>query len=302
MARAGASDVYSASNDLLNAFLGIQIASSQVYRVTNLMGEQLTPDLRQQVHQPPVADQEVIYASMDGSMILTEEGWQEVKVGRVFSTQNLMPDGKKGDGQTRFRLSESQYSAHLGSHQDFTPQFEASLGSYKMTPERLVFVRDGAIWIQRYLEQTYPQATHILDYYHAVAHLSAFAQIHFASTPLANQWLANQRSTLLSDGLDGVLANLAALAKLSAPAQTSRSQLVAYCERNRDRMRYAHFQARELQIGSGPIEAAHRTVIQCGMKRSGQPWSEAGAQAMLNLWVVLKSDRWDLVRKNLTKS
>ncbi len=45
MALAGVSDVYSAGNDLLKAFLGIDLSVSQVYRVTNLLGEQLTQDL-----------------------------------------------------------------------------------------------------------------------------------------------------------------------------------------------------------------------------------------------------------------
>jgi hypothetical protein len=44
-------------------------------------------------------------------------------------------------------------------------------------------------------------------------------------------------------------------------------------------------------IGSGPMEAAHRTVIQSRMKRSGQRWTPCGAQAMLNLRVIKQSKR-----------
>lgn len=77
MAVAGVSDVYSVSNDLLAKFLGVNLAISQVYRVTNRLGEQLTQDLAQPVCHPPLQVDEVIYASIDGSMILTDEGWQE---------------------------------------------------------------------------------------------------------------------------------------------------------------------------------------------------------------------------------
>jgi hypothetical protein len=299
MALAGASDVYSVSNDLLNAFLGVTQSVSQVYRVSTVLGHQIALDLRQEVPHADLLEGELIYGSMDGSMILTDQGWQEVKVGRVFSSLSRVEAGQKGEKATRFKLATSTYCAHLGSSEEFIPQFEASLGAYKASPERLVFVTDGGVWIQQYLEQTYPQATHILDYYHAVEHLAEFSRIHFKTGKLATQWLDKQRNCLLLGGVDEVLLNLALLSKLSVLADESRSKLVGYYGRNRHRMAYGRFQDRGLQIGSGPIEAAHRTVVQCRMKRSGQRWSDEGAQAMLNLRVASKSGRWHLVSKNL---
>ena len=138
MALAGVSDVYSASNDVFRAFLGIEVSGSQVYRVSNVLGNQIDLDLQKDVVHPDLVDQEVIYASMDGSMVFTDEGWQEVKVGRIFSSQNRVQAGKKGDTETRFLLDKSTYCAHLGSAADFIPAFEASLGTYKAVEERLV--------------------------------------------------------------------------------------------------------------------------------------------------------------------
>ncbi len=302
MAVAGVSDVYSVSNDLLQTFLGIDVAISQVYRVTNLLGEQLTQDLAQPLCHPPLQADELIYASMDGSMILTDHGWQEVKLSRLFSSQSRVENGQKGEDKTRFRLEESIYSAHLGTHQAFTPLFEASWGTYKAQPERLVFVTDGAVWIQHYLEETYPDSTHILDYYHAVEHLASFAKLGFKALKVRTHWLEEQKSHLLTDGLDAVLANLAQLTTLKPATQQERTRLVAYLQQNRSRMQYGSFRNRGLLIGSGPMEAAHRTVIQSRMKRSGQRWTDAGAQAMLNLRVAAKSGRWQLVTNNLNKS
>lgn len=74
MAITGVSDVYSVANDLLERLLGIPISMSQVYRVTNLLGQQLTSDLAQPISHSPLQDGEVIYASIDGSMILTNQG------------------------------------------------------------------------------------------------------------------------------------------------------------------------------------------------------------------------------------
>lgn len=302
MALAGASEVYGASNDLFKAFLGIDTSSSQLYRVSTILGHQLELDLHQPVPHPELAQGEVVYGSMDGSMIFTETGWQDVKVGRVFSSEARQQAGQKGDTDTRFKLNKSTYCAHVGSAQEFIPQFEASLGSYKTSPERLVFVTDGGVWIQQYLEQTYPEATHILDYYHAVEHLAKFSQLQFKGTNERSQWLNSQRDRLLNEGVDPVLATLESFKGLSALADESRQAVVGYYKRNRHRMAYNRFRARGLQIGSGPMEAAHRTVVQCRMKRSGQRWTDDGAQAMLNLRVALKSGRWALITQKLSKN
>ena len=84
MVSAGVSDVYSKSSDLLNAFLGINISESQVYRVTYCIGNQLIPDLIEEIHHPLLEENQRVYASIDGSMIQMNQGWQEIKLGRIF--------------------------------------------------------------------------------------------------------------------------------------------------------------------------------------------------------------------------
>jgi hypothetical protein len=300
MALAGVNDVYASGSELLKAFLGLDVAASQLYRVTNYLGEQITTDIAQPLEHVPLIDNELVYGSVDGSMILTDSGWQEVKVGRVFTSKARIEAGQKGESQTRFRLSSSTYCAHLGEHTDFTPLFEASLGPYKSQPERLVLLSDGGVWIQNYFGQHYPKATHILDYYHAVEHLAGWVRVQFKGSRSGMQWLDRQRDNLLSNGVEDVIEELEMLSNLSSESGACRDKLVGYYKRNRDRMQYGTYQMRGLQIGSGAIEAAHRTVIQCRMKRSGQRWSDAGGQAMLNLRVASKSGRWQLVKDRLS--
>jgi len=163
MVLAGVSDVYSRSNDLLSAFLGINISQSQVYRVTDCIGNQLFPDLIEDINHAPLEENQRVYASIDGSMIQMDQGWQEVKLGRIFCEDSRIENGTKGEGEIRYKLEESFYSGHLGSCNDFIPKFEASLGSYKCDDKNLVFVTDGAIWIQKYLTEKFSESTHILD-------------------------------------------------------------------------------------------------------------------------------------------
>lgn len=295
MAFAGVSDVYSKSNDLLNAFLGIAISESQVYRVTDSIGNQIIPDLIEEIAHPSLQEDQRVYASIDGSMIQMDQGWKEAKLGRIFLENNRVENGTKAKGKIRYKLDESTYSGHLGLHTDFIPKFEASLGSYKHHQNQLIFIVDGAAWIQQYLTQRFPNSTHILDFFHAKEHLTDFAKLHFKNSVTRHNWIKKQETELLEGTALKVIDNISKLRKLSAVAQDEQVKLLAYYKNNASRMSYKLFRDQGLMIGNGPMEAAHRTVIQTRMKRSGQRWTIKGAQAMLNLRVIRESNRWSCV-------
>ena len=299
MVLAGVTDVYSKSNDLLNAFLGINVSESQVYRVTDCVGNQLIPDLIEEVDHPSLLENQRVYASMDGSMIQMDHGWQEIKLGRIFREDTRVENGTKEQGKIRYKLDESTYSGHLGSCIDFIPKFEASLGTYKRQKKNLVFITDGAVWIQKYLTETFSESTHILDYYHALEHLGDFAKSHFQNHTIRKNWVNSQEKELLEGSVLNVLDNISKLRKLSSNAKHEQGKLVEYYKNNIDRMNYKVFRNQGLMIGSGPIEAAHRAVIQTRMKRSGQRWTPSGAQAMLNLRVIKESNRWGCITQLL---
>lgn len=102
MTRAGVSDVYSESNDRLQRFLGIEVATTPVFRVTNALGEALEDQQEQAIRHEALPEGEGVYASMDGSRILTQAGW-EVELGRIFPGSAVETAGK----QQRHRIVES---------------------------------------------------------------------------------------------------------------------------------------------------------------------------------------------------
>lgn len=288
MARAGVSDVYSESNDLLQRFLGIEVATTQVFRVTNALGEALEDQQEPAIRHEEWPEGEVGYASMDGSMILTQGGWKEVKLGRIFPGSAVEAVGKK----QRNRIVESIYRACLGSCHEFLPRFEASLGTWADQPEQVGFITDGAEWIRNYIQDRFPQATHILDYFHAVEKLAEFAKMMFPDETRRQRWMEGQEAELYAGNVAHVLETLGKLVPLTKTAREAREALKTSYRNNVDRMAYGQYRARGLMIGSGPMEAAHRTVLQARMKRSGQHWSTQGAKNVINLRVALKSGRW----------
>ena len=56
-------------------------------------------------------------------------------------------------------------------------------------------------------------------------------------------------------------------------------------------MRYDHYRACRLPIGSGTIESACKNVIGGRMKQGGMSWSEAGANGMLQIRFSIASGR-----------
>ena len=71
------------------------------------------------------------------------------------------------------------------------------------------------------------------------------------------------------------------------------TRAMKYFRRNIRRMNYADFIARGLPIGSGPVEAACKTIVNARLKRSGMRWTRKGGQNILNMRRHEKAGRWD---------
>jgi hypothetical protein len=153
-------------------------------------------------------------------------------------------------------------------------------------------IGDGAAWIWQWAESRCPEAVQILDYYHAKQALWRYAKGHFTSQKRRLAWVDQQQDRLFQDGVDQVLDEVAGQAYRSLVDLQQQQALLSYLQHNRGRMLYGSYRARGLMIGSGPIESAHRNVIQQRLKLAGQRWSPVGAQAVLNLRLLHKSSHW----------
>jgi hypothetical protein len=78
-------------------------------------------------------------------------------------------------------------------------------------------------------------------------------------------------------------------------AKEARSEVVRYFTNQAHRMDYPSYVAKGWAIGSGPVEAACKTVSGQRMKGSGMRWGADGADALCHLRALFKSgDRqWD---------
>ncbi len=282
----GQMDCYENCSEVLEKLSGVQVGSTQIHRLTDGYGKAVEQSVNEVRTLTPLKQKEVLYVQADGSMLLTrKDGWKEVKLGRFFKSGDCIhADSKQG------WISNSQYVAHLGSSKDFTKTMDNIIESYGKLANRVIFISDGATWIRNWIEDAFPNAISILDYYHACEHLHEFSNIFFKDKIAEQAWTTQQKELLLKSQTSEVIQNIQAL---SANSNQEAEKLVAYYQSNLERMDYKKYKQIGCGIiGSGAIESAHRTVIQKRMKLSGQRWSSSGAQNMLNLRVINKNQQW----------
>jgi len=294
---AGQSDVYDKSNDLINKFLRVDTNAMQVHRLTNTYGEICSDlvDVSSVNRLKPTDDSEVVYAQLDGSMVLTRENdWQEIKVGRLFSSGSISATNPQ-----RREITDSIYTAVLGDKDSFTERFETLTDELKYLGSRLVFITDGAVWIKNWIKDKYPQATRILDYYHACEYIGKWCELTDSDKVKRKETATHYRTILLEQGgqalIDLLEKELQVTDKRSATREIDQTKILDYFKGNVYRMDYPIYRQKGLCIGSGAIEAAHRTVVQKRMKLSGQRWTENRVQNMLNLRTAKMSGFWDNV-------
>lgn len=135
--------VFEEGEQILGELLGLTISAKQIQRVSEHYGQQMEEQLqsyslgKQQV--PALAlkqPDEPVYAMVDGSMLFTREnGWTEIKVGRVFTKSSCV-----GIQDNRNRILQSQYVCHLGGHKEFLEKWENHIEPYG----NKIFIADGA--------------------------------------------------------------------------------------------------------------------------------------------------------------
>lgn len=281
----GQNCVFEDGSDQLKRLAGVEVTAKQIERLTHHYGELLAIEEVQQ--ESPLAHNKALhYGMVDGGMVFTREaGWKEMKLGRIFPAASHMSQSEK-----RNFIKESSYVAHLGDHHAFLKKLEKQTDIL----DQMIWIADGAKWIWNWIESSYPDSVQILDYFHCSEKLHDFAHEVFKDKTQRKVWTDKQQDLLLESKAGEVIREIAQTSCKGKAKQLQRV-LVTYYENNLERMNYKHYRQQGLLIGSGPMEAAHRHVVQCRLKLSGQRWTIKGAQQVVNLRVANKSNCWEKV-------
>ena len=329
--------VFSKASEFIALFNQVDVTSKQVDRVCNFYGEQLhklelngnsqpiqkerpQKNSKAPTLQPipsafehlksltrPGKDlsQDKMYAMVDGSFLQCranddthKDVWKEIKVGRIFLSSHQVEEVSNKRNIIRY----SDYVVSLGNVKSFLNKMEHRLDDYRGT---LIFINDGAPWIWNWIEDAYPKAVQILDYFHAMEYLADFADTCFKNKEEKKAWIESMEQLLNDDKVVNVIEQLNTMATSdepkSAECRDKLKSLLSYYNSHQNRMLYGTYRQKGYLVGSGPIESAHRNVIQKRLKLSGQRWTEEGARNIACLRACSKSMRNDVIR-NLIKA
>lgn len=294
----GQSKVFAEASEMCKELLRLDVSSTQIQRVCKHYGALIDPLISKNIEScisklKDVKRDDNVYVMVDGSMVFTRDNaWKEIKLGRIFNQNKIIPINKN-----RNELVESVYVSHMGSVHEFFPKLERHLVGYN----NKVMIGDGAKWIWNWVESNYPGATQILDFYHAKEKLVILAKHQFRDNQERKLWVKQQTDRLKNDEVENVIEMVKATRAKNEKAKEAKHTLINYYIEHADRMMYKTYTDQGLLIGSGPIEAAHRNVLQQRMKLSGQKWSVKGANAIANLRCYRKGGVWAII-ENLIKA
>ena len=201
----------------------------------------------------------------------------------------------------RFYLVDDERIEQLISwHQMGDEQaFGAALRQVKeagLIPEdqvRLCAIGDGAGWIWKWVEELFPSARQILDYYHCSRYLHAVAEAQYGGDGArASHWLEASLARLFCGEGPGVVWGLQRMQPVSEEAIGT---ALTYLQKRLHQVDFGSHRKGGYPIGSGAIESAHRFIGHVRLKRSGAWWYKENSNAILALRCALYNGTLDRV-------
>jgi len=298
---------------LLSELAAIDVTDKCVERTAKKLGAAIATDEVAVVEEKPTPSN-TIYAGADGtgipmrsSELADRAGKQadgtaktrEVKLCVVWTADSRDDKGNpvKDEGSERYSaaIESCAWSDTCKDTPVFARRVERELTRCGFFgAQRQVFIGDGAPWIWNLATMIAPQATQIVDLYHAKEHLSLLAgDIFGPGSDLTRKWAEERHSELESGKLNAVLSAIGC--HMSRPGEVGKRAIreFGYFDTNRHRMKYEYFRLLGLCVGSGVVEAGCRSVIGQRLKRSGMFWSVDGANVVFALRCSLLSCRFD---------
>jgi hypothetical protein len=315
-ARTAAAVPFARAAGLLAELAGVQLTVKRVERSAEAAGAAAAAVISAETDAicsrrmipapPPDPVPDMLYIAIDGTGVpmvpaatrgragKAEDGrarTREIKMACLFTQTTLDDDG--------FPVRDPGSSTYLatfepaGRFSQFVDAEARRRGCQHI--RQLVVLGDGAAWIWNIADELFPAATQIVDLYHAREHVHDLANL--AGRLLAghrDEWLAARLAELDAGDIPALLAAGHDL-RFTGSLTRERDKALHYFDTNAHRMRYRHFRALGMFVGSGTVEAGCKAIIGQRLKLSGMRWNIPGATGLATLRCQEASNRWDQI-------
>jgi len=313
--QAAAAGPFAKAARLLEGLGGVRLTVKRVERAAEASGAAEAAAVRDRavlvtsrklVPLPPNPLPDKLYAAIDGTGV------------PVTAKETAGRDGKGEDGRARTRevklavfftqdeVDDEGYPVRDPGSSGYISAFEpASVFAGLVEAEgirrgaghvrQMTILGDGAAWIWNIASAKFPEATQIVDLYHAREHLHDLARLlEFMLGDQKPDWLAARLEDLDYGDIDGICTAARAY-PLAGVKKDELDTALGYFENNAHRMRYKWFRSRGLFVGSGAVESGCKAVIGQRLKLSGMHWTVAGAGAIAALRCREASSQWEAI-------
>jgi hypothetical protein len=242
-----------------------------------------------------------LYGALDAAKVHVrgekEHPWRDMKIGVWFTTTAVPP--KTPDKEWDIQATDLSYYCDINQAQAFGKLLWAT-GCQRQAQlaQELIFLGDGAEWIWNLVQEHYPEAVQIVDWFHAAEYIAPVANTAFSDKDERKTWIQQVRTDLWEGKLDAVIA---AFSRLVAHKQAGEAakKAATYYTNNRHRMDYPTYRAKGYQIGSGTVESGCKQIVTQRLKIAGAIWNldngiqtaKARGALLSNQWSTLKARR-----------
>lgn len=179
---------------------------------------------------------------------------------------------------------------------------EATKRGFAPGTDRVIqVVTDGDNDLARYIGELFPTALHTIDVMHVVEKLwDAGSSVHREGSSACREWVEAQKDALYDGKASEIVAELDRhLARISktGPGNKYRREKLAeircYIDKRLAGMNYRELLARDLELGSGPVEGAIKNLMYKRMDQGGMRWIKERAEALLQLRCIDANSDWE---------
>lgn len=318
-ARAAAAEPFATAADLLAELAGIRLTPKRIERsaetdgaaaATRITAESTAIARGELAVLPTPADREYapdkLYLAIDGTGVPMVEAAVRDRAGKG-------PDGRARTREAKLAALFTQTRIDTDGRPVRDPDSTSYLASFAPAAEfatlvaaearrrgadhirQLVVLGDGAPWIWNLATTIAPEATPIVDLYHAREHLHGLAAgLTDVLGDAHPDWLAARLADLDAGDIETLVTQTERL-PMNDDTATDTAKALGYFKTNAHRMRYAYFRAHGMFVGSGVVEAGCKSLVGQRLKLSGMRWNIPGATGILTLRCQQASDRWEQI-------
>ncbi|MCP5007612.1 MAG: ISKra4 family transposase [Planctomycetes bacterium] len=215
----------------------------------------------------------------------------------------VFPERKKGTKEKRGteKAENIRYIASVEKpKKEVMKEMKAEVKDEDFSEEPLLCLMDGSGYLWRIFEKVFKDIDKkvlIIDIIHVLEYIWLIAHIKYKEGSSEAKQYVHEKLFLVLQGKVACFIIELEKEKLSGCWKESHKKtflkVITYLKNNKKYMKYDHYLSEGYPIGTGVVESACGHVVKNRMEISGARWGIKGAEAILRLRSLVKSNDWD---------